>query len=570
MVLRALLDKLERSRENGVNTDFIVVTGDIAFSGKTEEYELATAFFQQLEVASGVTMDRIFCVPGNHDIDRSRETMSFQGARSYLNNPQRVDEFLGGGDNFETLIERQGSYRQFQKSVFDGGAKSTTSDGLGYVARFDVDGIKIAIMGLDSAWLAQGGEDDHGELVMGERQVINALDTINSLGDQPHVVLGIAHHPLRLLREFDYIPVLNRLEDVLDFFHCGHLHHSDTRSAGTGASRCLTVTAGACYQSRLAKNSFSVVQLDLLGGVSEVEAFDYDSVRDEFNSAGITRFPFEMRPHAICDVTELGHAITAFCSELEPICFYLSALLLGKKSEIPIPNNGHFTFGSFDALEALSASEIQSDTARFRSFQNVLRLHYGRMPLEQILHDFGRLVSNYGRRLLLACDQDDALRSRLLQHDEDARTFEKTDPSARNQNTLGLFEHLLAEEKWNLMLQVSERHLDSPDPATRTRARRMAALALANSTELPDKRFAIEHYQSLVDDDLADETDVRNLAILRYETGEVGRSTETLLAGIKQFPQAANSFVSIGNRIAMETGDAGLRSKIDQATGQTP
>ena len=566
VVLNSLLDEIRSRRENGVGTDFIVVTGDIAYSGKSEEYELALDFFNELEVASGVGAARIFCVPGNHDVDRSLETLSFIGARSHLSSPQRVDEFLAGGDNFNTLVRRQENYRDFERSISQGDTRIVINGGLGYVASFDVDGIQIAIVGLNSAWLAEGGEEDHGRLLMGERHVIDALEAVNSLEDQPHVVLGIAHHPLYLMKEFDHNPVQNRLDDALDFYHCGHLHQSDTRSVGSEAFGCLTITAGACYQSRDAKNSFSVLDLHLFDGDCQIETIDYEPTRGQFKSAELRDFPFEASPVGTCDVIDLGNALGKFCPDLESISFYLSALVIGKKSEIPIPYKGHYVFGSFDALETFLEGEMQSEMNEFRIFRNVLRVHFDRVPLDEILDRYGYLVTKYGQSLLNACHQDDALRDRLFEHDEDARTLGGSTRNDKLGHTVGLFKQLLAEKNWQLLRQVSGRHIHSSDLGTRTHARRMMALALSASTETPDRLQAIDHYQGLMREDLGDATDLGNLAILLHETGDSECAAETVFEGIIKFPEKSDSFAEIGRRIAIETGNAELRTKVDQAT----
>lgn len=42
------------------------------FSGKPEEYAIARSFLTKLESVSRAPLNRIICVPGNHDMDRSR------------------------------------------------------------------------------------------------------------------------------------------------------------------------------------------------------------------------------------------------------------------------------------------------------------------------------------------------------------------------------------------------------------------------------------------------------------------------------------------------------------------
>jgi hypothetical protein len=159
--------------------------------------------------------ERIFCVPGNHDIDRSRQKLCFKGARSC-------------------------------------------------VSRLVIDDIHLAIVGLDSTWIAEGGRSDHGKLLIGERQVINAVTLAQSAEDPPHVVITMAHHPYHLLREFDRPLVQGHIERGSQFFRCGHLHLPEARAVGQSSTGCLVLAAGASFETRQSQNTFSVITIDLL------------------------------------------------------------------------------------------------------------------------------------------------------------------------------------------------------------------------------------------------------------------------------------------------------------------
>src|ERR1700683_3702718 len=52
------------------SVDAILVTGDVAFCGAPEEYVAALSWLTQLATACGCRLERIFVVPGNHDVDR--------------------------------------------------------------------------------------------------------------------------------------------------------------------------------------------------------------------------------------------------------------------------------------------------------------------------------------------------------------------------------------------------------------------------------------------------------------------------------------------------------------------
>jgi 3',5'-cyclic AMP phosphodiesterase CpdA len=61
-------EKIDPSLED---LDFIVFSGDISFSGQDAEFQTAkTELFDPVLAAASLTSDRLFMVPGNHDLDR--------------------------------------------------------------------------------------------------------------------------------------------------------------------------------------------------------------------------------------------------------------------------------------------------------------------------------------------------------------------------------------------------------------------------------------------------------------------------------------------------------------------
>ena len=349
LVLKAMCQQIELLHQSGTSFDFALVTGDIVYSGKTEEYTLAESFFNDLEQASGIPIERMYCVPGNHDIDRDRQNLCFKGGRAELIGPSQVDAILAGGEDLDTLLTREENYRRFQQSFFVNQDRTPTPDGLAYVSRVSIEEARIAILGFDSAWLAEGGPGDHGNLLIGERQAISALNLATECDDPPHILIGMAHHPLHLLRQFDRLPVQNQIEGSLHFFHCGHLHEPETRLLGGNGTSCLSIAAGASFETRQSRNSFSKISIDLQRGVRDVQVFEYIPQNVRYSLIHSNSYEVEPTQNAICDVGAFAQAIRTYHPPLAPIAFYLSALALGKKNEVLISTNASHTFGCWQS-----------------------------------------------------------------------------------------------------------------------------------------------------------------------------------------------------------------------------
>lgn len=565
VVLRAMADSIRQRRAQGLSLDFILATGDLAFSGKREEYELVGRFLDELVGATGVCKERIFCIPGNHDVNRDRQKLCFQGARSALTSPNAVDPVLAPDDNLATLRQRQDDYRAFQARYFVGQDRAVTPDGLAYVSSLTIDDVVVAIVGLNSAWLAEGGDRDHGNLLIGERQALNALDAVQNI--DPHIVIGMAHHPLHLLREFDRSAVTRRIHDGCDFFHCGHLHQPDAHGAGFDASACLTVAAGASFETRESQNAYSIVKLDLLAGERTLTTVQYDPGKGAFALSNAKTFPIRLTPTAKCSLDELAAAITAFDATLASHSYYLAALLLGLKTEVLIPGQAGYAFGALAVLQSQSANGLYLKTVAFLRFQNVLEVFYGRHPIADLLVQHGQDVKAYGAELLARSQGDAALATRLKQQDTDVRDLFAAQPKVSF--AVDLFDELVADQDWTLLREQAARHLENPDVATKTQARRMLALALAHSDEPNDREAAMRAYDGLIRDNLADAQDRGNLALLLAANGRADESKAIVLQAIVASPREALDHLSaVGQQIVGQTGDREFRKQLDAAKAE--
>ena len=92
IVLKALLrDITERIRDDHLQPDFIILSGDIAFASCLEEYVLAQQFLDDLLKTTNLSKKCLFLVPGNHDVDQSVISPLAAGATAILNNRDAVN-----------------------------------------------------------------------------------------------------------------------------------------------------------------------------------------------------------------------------------------------------------------------------------------------------------------------------------------------------------------------------------------------------------------------------------------------------------------------------------------------
>ena len=555
-VLTAMLTDIKKRCNGGLIFDFVLVTGDLAFSGKESEYHLVGAFFDDLATTIGFSREKIFCIPGNHDVDRQRQKMCFEGTRNSLQSQTEIYSFLADVEERETLLKRQSNFLKFQKRCFLRQTRERTEDNLGYVSFIDINEIRIAIMGLNSAWLSEGGQEDDGKLLLGEQQVKNTVK-LASQGN-PHIVIGMAHHPFDLLRDFDRRLIRPYLEEVCHFFHCGHLHVSDAPRA-VPSGRCLTLAAGASFESREAHNAYTTILLDPLHAEVDVTFVQYNPTNGTFSLEEKLHFPHEINASVSCNIGDLAHALEQYCPATTDMRHYLAAILLGNISEVPFLTSNGVVFGSVELLEKQPEDDFKIATTNFLAVSNAIKLLYDKKTLREILVSHGGPISTFGEKLRNICEINNDLKEQLAVREANAHKLAETGADGAFKYTLDLLDELLHAGEWDMLHEMAERNCGLPDPAAAAKAKRMLALCLVNSTESADREHAATLYRELSGSANHEPGDWASLAELLTDAQKYDHAKETVRKAINVFPQNVDGFVEIGLKIVEATGDVDFR-----------
>ena len=107
VILTALLEDLRGLKErHDLSPDFILISGDIAYSGINEEYKLAESFFDALLELTGLSKERLLVVPGNHDIDRSLISQAAKSAISSLDSRDMMEGALSDAQDRSLILKK--------------------------------------------------------------------------------------------------------------------------------------------------------------------------------------------------------------------------------------------------------------------------------------------------------------------------------------------------------------------------------------------------------------------------------------------------------------------------------
>lgn len=195
----------------------ILVTGDIAQSGKWSDYEKAAAWLDALAGTIGCPIHRVQMVPGNHDIDRDKLSLGGRKLLDYIRagGAAEYEEVVNNPHDRSTLFARFEDYGRFCV-----GYDCALNDEARLATNLSIElapGRHLRFVRLNSALLCTGEERDSApELMIGSRQF-----TLPRNAGEENVVL--VHHPLHWYKDADEVRTYVRSRARI--FISGHEHN---------------------------------------------------------------------------------------------------------------------------------------------------------------------------------------------------------------------------------------------------------------------------------------------------------------------------------------------------------
>lgn len=232
--VRRVVQSLPDQQAHGV-----IVTGDIAYAGKEEEYEQAGAWLDQVTQAAGCVRTDVHVVPGNHDIDLDTVTALTRIALKQVveHGQTSLDTFLATERDREMLHGRFKAYQTFAEGY--GCPLDSEGKPAGRIYEFTPDH-KLFFFGMNSALVCGASEDkrknEKGTLLLGKRQ----WPIEKQLGQE---VIVLIHHPLDWLQDSD--DVGKYIKSRARVLITGHEHNPSLKVEDGTEAPYLTLAAGA-------------------------------------------------------------------------------------------------------------------------------------------------------------------------------------------------------------------------------------------------------------------------------------------------------------------------------------
>ncbi len=223
---RSMLNDIVSKPANGADYDGLLITGDIAFSGKKEEYDRAKSWLDEIYSMAAVPPENSYVIPGNHDVNRDMVVKNgaiwnnhavLRNAENRIKRQETLQTQLVSDPACDPLATLAG-FNEFAQGYECRTAKNNLAWFHVFPKPLD-DGSELRITGLNSAL-----NSDSGDLIA--NLYVSPFQT-SHLSDESGVInMVLCHHPPNwLLDQNDIEGILNRFVKVALFGH-EHSHRS--------------------------------------------------------------------------------------------------------------------------------------------------------------------------------------------------------------------------------------------------------------------------------------------------------------------------------------------------------
>ncbi|WAC01518.1 metallophosphoesterase [Lacinutrix neustonica] len=250
LLMRKPLKEDVLKRANG-NIDLLFITGDIVdrggndFGGLLKGLEISNKkVISQIAKDLNLKEESVFIIPGNHDINRyADKDFIDEGLRRKLKTSEKINNFIdsvNGGDF--TGVERLMEYREFEKKFYSA-YKSKIEDTFFHSTFIkNIYNCDIGISCFNSAWRCYSEEDD-GNLLIGERQVLESVNLIQDC----EMKIALVHHHVDSLSPDEKDTMKSILTKNYDLIFFGHSHRHNNYSRTCGGNQSIWVGSPSSF-----------------------------------------------------------------------------------------------------------------------------------------------------------------------------------------------------------------------------------------------------------------------------------------------------------------------------------
>ena len=263
---------------------FVVVSGDIAFSGKPEEYDIAKIFIDSLcqQLKNRIKPDQqvfLLIVPGNHDCNFS-QTNNLRDLIIENIKPNEITE-----SEYSEVMAVQQHFASFASYCMHSDNKPQIYQSI----NFPNGGEDITFNLLNSSWMSILDEQQ-GRLLFPIQVIKTNQDETSK---QPDLVITVLHHPYSWFEAKNGRELKNIIENISDVILTGHEHVSDTYTKSKFTGQSMDYIEGAILQGETSglSSQFNFIIFDFETKTQESFLFSWNQRSSSYDPSNQTIKP---------------------------------------------------------------------------------------------------------------------------------------------------------------------------------------------------------------------------------------------------------------------------------------
>ncbi len=240
----------------------LIDKGGISFDKNDNPFEkFEEVFINQLITFFPKLKGKIFIVPGNHEVERSKvDIYSHTGIISSINSSEKLDSFIDSNYESNMSLARLMRYKEwefnFYKKYNDLNIEYSNFE---YTFLLNTPQRNVGISCFNSSFLCYD-DSDCGCLLLGRKQITNSLMKIK----ETDIKIAVVHHPLDFLNDFDKKDCKALLGKHYDLLFVGHVHENDAENTtnlyGNLYTSQASSTIGDYIDSQRYANGYSIIE----------------------------------------------------------------------------------------------------------------------------------------------------------------------------------------------------------------------------------------------------------------------------------------------------------------------
>ena len=255
-----------KPRCRDLKTLLLIVSGDISFSGTSDQFNVARQFIDTLVLGLRTELQIAIAgpiiVPGNHDCDFtlqgdirptlmktiSQTVSTLDPDGDQVREISKVHNEFFGFEKLYSGVQREGAARLYYSHVYESGGKS------------------ILIHCFNTAWVS-GLPETQGNICFPSHVNVKALE------DRPMLSVSVFHHPYEWFEPTNRRQFRKVIERMSDIVLTGHEHEGDSFSRRSSEGANVSYIEGAAFSTTGPNDGFNLVVISLETQTSQVFKF---------------------------------------------------------------------------------------------------------------------------------------------------------------------------------------------------------------------------------------------------------------------------------------------------------